>query len=93
MLCLIANQHRNVPDLVTGLGVAMGVDDFVERVAAPNHGAQLAGIDQLLEEDEIGLLRIGCAGDESRPSSEVYQPAGHQRPRNPLSPPEKPTSR
>jgi hypothetical protein len=31
-----------------------------------------AGVDQLLQKDEIGLLRIGCAGDESRPSGEVY---------------------
>ena len=72
MLCLISDQHRDVANLVTGIGVAVRFDDLVEPISAPDHGAQLAGVDQLLEEDEIGLLRIGCAGDESRPSGEVY---------------------
>ena len=72
MLVLMSDQHRDVANLVTGIGVAVCVGDLVERISAPDDGAQLAGVDQLLQEDEIGLLRIGCAGDESRPSAEVY---------------------
>ena len=83
MLVLMSDQHRDVANLVTGIGVAVCVGDLVERISAPDDGAQLAGVDQLLQEDEIGLLRIGCAGDESRSSPQVYQPASHQRARDP----------
>ena len=83
MLCLISDQYRDVANLVTGIGVAVRFGDLVEPISAADHRAQLAGVDQLLQEDEIGLLRIGCAGDESRPSAEVYYPASHQRARNP----------
>jgi hypothetical protein len=72
MLCLISDQHRDVANLVTGIGVAVRFSDLVEPISSPNYGAQLAGVDQLLQKDEIGLLRSGCAGDESRPSGEVY---------------------
>src|SRR5688572_5883439 len=77
--CLISDQHRDVADLVTGIGVAVRFGDLVERVSTPDDGPRLARVDQLLQEDEIGLLRVGRAGDESRPSGEVYYPASHQR--------------
>jgi hypothetical protein len=72
MLCLISNQHRDIANLVTRISVAVRFHDLVERISATDHGAQFAGVDQLLQKDEISLLRIGCAGDESRPSKEVY---------------------
>jgi len=72
MLCLISDQHRDVANLVIGIGVPVRFGDLVEPISAPDHGAQLAGVDQLLQEDEIGLLRIGCAGNESRPSANVH---------------------
>jgi hypothetical protein len=75
ILCLIADQHGNVANLVTGLGVAVRFGDLVEPISAPDHGAQFAGVDELLQEDQISRLRIGCNGDESRPSAEVYEPA------------------
>src|SRR5687767_12792907 len=77
-ICLISDQHRDVANLVTGIGVAVRLGDLVERISTPDHGAQLTGVDQFLQEDEIGLLWIGCAGDESRPSGEMYEPACHQ---------------
>jgi concanavalin A-like lectin/glucanase superfamily protein len=48
MLCLISDQHRDVANLVIGIGVAVGFGDLVEPVSSPDHGAQLAGVDQLL---------------------------------------------
>jgi hypothetical protein len=57
------HQHRDVANLVTGIGVSVRFGDLVEPISTPDHGAQLTGVDQLLEEDEIGLLRIGWAGD------------------------------
>ena len=48
MLCLISDQHRDVANLVTGIGVAVRVGDLVEPISAPDHGAKLAGVDQLL---------------------------------------------
>ena len=48
MLCLISDQHRDVANLVTGIGVAVRFGDLVEPISAPDHGAQLAGVDQLL---------------------------------------------
>ena len=71
MLCLISDQYHDVANLVTGIGVAVRFGDLVEPIPASDHGAQLAGVDQLLQEDEVGLLWIGCAGDESRPSAEM----------------------
>src|SRR5688572_20905664 len=85
--CLISDQHRDIANLMTGIGVAVRFGDLVERVSTPDHGTQLARVDQLLQEDEIGLLRVGCAGDKSRPSGEVYYPANHQRACNPRESP------
>jgi len=82
MLCLISDQDRDVANLVTAIGVAVCFGDLVERVSSPDHGAQLAGVDQLLQEDEIGLRGIGGAGDESCSSEEVYERASQQRPCN-----------
>ena len=48
MLCLISDQHCDVANLVTGIGVAVRFGDLIERISAPDHGAQLAGVDQLL---------------------------------------------
>jgi hypothetical protein len=45
MLGLISDQHRDVANLVTGIGVAVRFNDLVERMSAPDHGAQLAGVD------------------------------------------------
>src|SRR5262245_28380175 len=67
---LIVDQYRDVANLVAGIRVAVRFGDLVERTSAPDHRAQLAGVDQLLQEDQVGLLRIGCAGDESRSSGE-----------------------
>src|SRR4030095_2637753 len=47
-LCLISDQHRDVANLVIGIRVAVRFGDLVKRISAPDHGAQLAGVDQLL---------------------------------------------
>ena len=82
MLVLMSDQHRDVANLVTGIGVAVRFGDLVEPISAADHRAQLAGVDQLLQEDEIGLRGIGGAGDESCSSEEVYERASQQRPCN-----------
>ena len=51
----LSDQYRDVANLATAVGVAVRVHNLVECVAAPDHGAQRAGIDQLLQEHEIGL--------------------------------------
>ena len=72
MICLISDQHRDVANLVTGIGVTVRFGNLVERISAPDDGAELSGVYQLPQEDEIFLFRSGCAGDESRPAADVY---------------------
>jgi hypothetical protein len=36
MLCLISDQHRDVANLVTGIGVAVRFGDLVEPVSSTN---------------------------------------------------------
>ena len=69
MLCLISNQHCDVANLVTGIGVAVRFGDLVERVTAPDDGAQLPGVDQLLQIASTGFSARRLRGNPALPST------------------------
>ena len=46
-----SDQHRDVANLVTGIGVAVRFGDLVQRKSPPDHGAKLARVDQFLQEE------------------------------------------
>src|SRR5512134_1601809 len=77
-LAPVSNHHRDVPDLVSAVGVAVRVDDLIERVTAPDHGPQTASVDQLPKEDKVRLRGDRGTGDEPCPSAEMDQATRHQ---------------
>jgi hypothetical protein len=59
VLFLISDQHRDVANFVTGIGVAMRVGDLIERISSADHGAQRAGVETV---PARSTPRIGCFG-------------------------------
>jgi hypothetical protein len=75
-----AGDHdHEIPDFVPGIGVAVGLDDLVERERTANDRSKLAALDERPEKFEVGLHRNSGAGHEDRPPDHVCPEASRER--------------
>src|SRR5580704_16626618 len=69
----------HVPGLLLSFDVPGRLDHFLERVAPVDHRSELAGLDELLDEEDALLCVVRWNGEEDLL---VADPRGPQRPEN-----------
>jgi len=69
---VFSDEDHDIAHLVAGVGVAMGLGDVAKRVRAADNRAEAAGLDERLEELEVGLHWRGGSRHEDGPAAQVH---------------------